>query len=201
MTRTDTDTGDARIVLRAEVLYWLGDTPDQQTHDQCGHGNVRLAIDGTVFARTPADADGTNVTGAGLFLLRTLSHSHAAPDWLVTAGDDTNQLFPCCANPFGTSAGSDHPFTVFVSGCPNGVNFEVIRKEGLVVIRDGNTASEVDAEEWRAAVVGFCTTVEAFYQASPPRVPSEDYDTTWAPFWLEWRDRITVAREGNSHRR
>ena len=66
MTRTDTDTGKARIVLRAVDLYWLGDTPDQQAHDPCGHGNVHLPIDGTVFARTPSDVDGTNVTGAGL---------------------------------------------------------------------------------------------------------------------------------------
>ena len=163
------------------------------------HGTVRLAIDGTVFARTPPDADVTNVAGAGLFLLRTLSHSHAAPDWLVTSGDDTNQLFPCCANPFGTSAGSDHPFTVFVDGCPNGVNIEVIKKEGSVVIRGGGTASVVDADDWRAAVVSFCAKVEAFYQASPARVPPEDYDLTWAPFWQEWRERMAITRDSDNH--
>ena len=93
------------------------------------------------------------------------------------------------------------PFPVVVMGCPNGVNVEVISTEGSVVIHAGNTTSVVDAEEWRAAVVGFCATVEAFYQASPARVPPDDYNLTWAPFWQEWHERMAVARESDNPRR
>ena len=65
------------LVLHAEDLCWLGDTADERAHDQCAHGYVTLAIGGTVFAG-PREADGLNVTGAGLFLLRTLSYSHTS---------------------------------------------------------------------------------------------------------------------------
>jgi hypothetical protein len=114
------------IVLRVEGLYWLGETASGQAHDPCAHGNLTLTIDGTLFAGPP-DTDGTNVTGAGLFLLRTLSYSHTPPDWLVTEGEEENQLFPCCANPLPSTRNDG--FLVYVDGCPHGVNVEVDRDD------------------------------------------------------------------------
>jgi hypothetical protein len=28
-----------KVDLRAEDMYWLGDTADEQAHDPCAHGN------------------------------------------------------------------------------------------------------------------------------------------------------------------
>lgn len=180
-----------KVDLSAKDMYWLGDTADERAHDQCAHAHVTLAIGGTVFAGRP-EADGLNVTGAGLFLLRTLSHSHAHPGWLVTEGADDNQLFPCCANPF-PSSGTNDEFAVYVGGCPYGVNVEVVRDDGTVVIRRGETSARVSAEDWRTAVLGFCEAVETFYETSPPRLPFDDDAEEWDLFWQEWRDRKRVA--------
>jgi hypothetical protein len=180
-----------KIVLRAEDLYWLGDTADEQAHDPCAHGNVTLAIGETLFAGPP-ETDGTNVTGAGLFLLRTLSYSHMHPDWLVTEGDDNNQLFACCASPLPSSGTTDE-FAVSVAGCPYGVNVEVVRDDGTVVVRRGESSARVSAGDWCTAVLGFCEAVEAFYETSPPRLPLDESYNEWEPFWQEWRHRNRIA--------
>lgn len=183
-----------KIVLHAENLYWLGDTAGERAHDPCAHGNVTLAIGATLFAGPP-ETDGTNVTGAGLFLLRTLSYSHTHPDWLVTEGEDDNQLFACCASPL-PSSGTNDEFAVYVAGCPHGVNIEVVRDDGTVVIRRGETSARISAEDWRTAVLGFCEAVEAFYETSPPRLPLDENYDEWEPFWQEWRDRKRIALVG-----
>ncbi|MDH5281537.1 MAG: hypothetical protein OEW52_10375, partial [Thermoleophilia bacterium] len=176
-----------KIVLRAEGPYWLGDTADEQAHDPCAHGSVTLAIDETLFAGPP-ETDGTNVTGAGLFLLRTLSYSHTHPDWLVTEGEDDNQLLAHCASPL-PSSGTNDEFAVYVAGCPYGVNVEVLRDDGTVVIRRDERSAQVTAEDWRTAVLSFCEAVEAFYETSPPRLPLDANHDEWEPFWQEWNDR------------
>jgi hypothetical protein len=183
-----------KVDLRAEDMYWLGDTADEQAHDPCAHGTVTLAIGETLFAGPP-EADGLNVTGAGLFLLRTFSYSHTPPGWLVTEGADSNQLLPCCANPLPASTNDE--FAVYVDGSPYGVNVEIVRDDGTVVVRRGEDSARVSAEDWRTAVLGFCEAVEAFYEASPPRLPlDDDEDEWWESFWQEWRGRKRIALVG-----
>jgi hypothetical protein len=82
------------------------------------------------------------------------------------------------------------------TGCNVGVNPDVIHSAGMVTIRgeDGNEATVTEIE-WRDAVVAFVDTVQAFYDASPPREPLDDdfEDAGWLAFWQEWRERRAAA--------
>jgi hypothetical protein len=178
--------GDAaEIVLRPEEMYWVGPTADDQAHDPCAHGLVRLSVGETVLAGPPA-SDGVNLAGAGLFLLRSLTADHPP------AGEPTDHfLFPHCAAPVPTE---EDELPVYLVGCPYGVNVDVTHDGASVVLRASGKEVTVSRDAWRLAVLGFCDAVEAFYARSPPRVPLDsDEDDWWELLWDEWRRRKLEA--------
>jgi hypothetical protein len=174
------------IVLRPTEMRWIDDDPT----DHCAHGRVVFTIDSTPFA-SGEDAEEITVSAAALFLLRTLTHDHRAARPVA----EGSQLFPHCGFSAYEVSGR---FPVLVMGCNVGVDPEVIHSDGTVTIRsqDGQEATVTDGE-WRHAVLGFVNDVQAFYDASPSRVPFNESaeDEGWRAFWEEWRD-LKAAAEG-----
>ena len=152
--------------------------------DQCAHGKVVFTIDSIPFA-TGDDAEDVTVSAAALFLLRTITHDHTAANPVAEA----SQLFPHCGF---TALPHSGRFPTVVFGCNVGVDVDVIHSADMVTIRaaSGQQAT-VTAAEWVDAVVEFVDEVQAFYDASPVRVPYTEGpdDEGWLAFWQEWSDR------------
>jgi hypothetical protein len=178
------------IVLRPTELHWISDDPT----DQCAHGGVVFTIDSIPFA-SGEDAQEITVSAAALFLLRTLSHDHTAARPVA----EESQLFPHCGF---TAYAVGGRFPVLVMGCNVGVDPDVVHSAGVVRIRseEGQEAT-VTAVQWRDAVLGFVDEVQAFYDASPPRMPFNEAteDEGWLAFWEEWRDRRAASTSGIPH--
>ena len=122
------------------------------------------------------------VSAAALYLLRTLTtpHSKQAP-----VGD---HLFPCCGFAMWDVGQPD----VVISGCPNGVDFEVLHGVGdaevLIRAADGREW-RLEQSEWQAAVFEFADRVSEFYAASSPKQPSSVDQAGFQQFTAEWARR------------
>jgi hypothetical protein len=171
------------IVLRPVRLHWILDQGDDPS-DDCAHSQVEFSV-GQVVLVSPEEGD-WSVSGAGLFLLRTIRRDHTAEN---PVGE---QLFPCCGRDFAL-AGTE-PETVCLATCPTGPNCWVRHVGGEVHLEQaGKPVVVVSAAAWRAAVFGFCDEVRAFYDRSLPKSPAEPYDAILrAAFVAEW-DRMRAA--------
>lgn len=167
------------ISLRANNLRWINGPADDPT-DLCAHTDIEFAINGDSLLDATAGANLT-ASAAALFLLRTLERSHTRDDPVA------EHLFPCCG--FTMYEQSDSA-DVFVMGCGNGANFDVIRTAPGVSVRaaDGRDWS-VSTEEWRTAVFAFADQVAAFYEACAPKQPSDEDAPGWRAFQSEWARR------------
>jgi hypothetical protein len=171
------------LTITALNMRWIrGEADDPQ--DQCAHGEVMISAEGLDFV-TASDGEIT-VSGAALFLLRTLDLPHT-PDSSVAP---ENVLLPCCAFnawPLGENGG------LLVMGCGGGVDLSVEHFPGdLVRVGRGELSAIVALRDWRTAVVDFVRQVEAFYATSTPKAElADDLDRKgWEMFWSEWQDRM-----------
>jgi hypothetical protein len=173
------------LVLRPQGFHWLAEQ-GKEAIDQCAHADVIFAVDDIVVV-SPEDG-AFNVSATGLYLLRTLSESHTRARPVA----EDNQLFACCGHVVVTSPGH---FPVVVVGCDAGIDPEIERSGGTVIVHTpGGRRVSVSADAWRLAVLGFCETVEAFYEASAPKTPADAFDAEgWRAFWVEWRERASAA--------
>lgn len=153
------------VVVRPVNLHWIKGAPDDPA-DLCAHGHVEFRVGRDVLLDAALGPEVT-VSVAALYLLRTLTaaHSKQAP-----VGD---HLFPCCGFAMWDVGEPD----VVISGCPSGVDFEVLHggddTEVLVHADDGRDW-RIQRWEWRAAVFEFADRVSGFYAASSPKRPSDD---------------------------
>lgn len=135
---------------------------------------MRLEFDGGVIE------DDFTASASALQFLRTLQEDHVAIY-------DDEQMMPCCGH-FMVS--SDDKASVYISGCPNGTDFDVRREAGAVVICTREAKYHLDPSEYRAAVLTFVEQVETFYRESPPRdLDGRDQFSRdgYEAFWCEWR--------------
>ena len=162
-------------------LSWIKSGVDDPV-DLCAHGDYAFRIDGEALSDGAAGRK-LALSAAALYLLRTLSRSHAKGR---PVGD---HLFPCCGHAMFAIAGQDD---VVLCGCPNGDDFEVIHGEDgnsmLVRATDGREWS-VDRGKWQDAVFAFADAVSAFYARSLPKSPTADDLPGFRAFQVEWKRR------------
>lgn len=173
------------LILSLLEAHWL-DGPEPR-HDQCAHGTVLLSVDGHTLV-APEDGEFT-VSAAALNLLRTLDHDHTKDNPVSEGG----QLIPCCG--FNVWLVGER-FPVFVVGCLDGIDLQVVHAaEGVRLTRQA-TECLVPSHAWRRAVVSFAEAVLAFYAGQPPRHPVEDADDceAWQAFWNEYHERLQRHR-------
>ena len=165
------------LILRPIELHWITGNADPVPFDLCAHGRVAFSV-GSVDL-VDASAQPVTVSAAALFLMRTLEQPR-------TLGSD-EWLFPCCGHAIYDMDGPD----VCILGCNDGIDFAIATNLGRTTIRTATGAvHEVSEAAWRAAVFGFADEVAAFYEASSPKVPSDDVERRgFAKFLHEWERR------------
>ncbi|MCB9664133.1 MAG: hypothetical protein H6732_08455 [Alphaproteobacteria bacterium] len=101
-----------------------------------------------------------------------------------------NFLIPCCGH--AVFPWPEGPFPTQSIGCDTGVEFDVVHREGEILLRGASAEARCAAGTWRAAVLGFCDQVEDLYRRSIAKVPpGGDDDAAWSSFWTEWAARRT----------
>jgi hypothetical protein len=147
---------------------------------------VEFSIGESVLVK-PGDGEWT-VSAAALYLLRTLSQPHTKLQPIA------EHLFPCCGNGIFEVEGQDD---VQIVGCNSGIDFEVVQidDEVLLTAKDGDQ-HRVTVSDWRRAVYEFSDAVRAFYAASPPKEPEDDWEQrSFRKFLSEWSRRRLLAED------
>jgi len=171
------------IILRPTNLHWIDGSLDG-TEDLCAHSGVDFRIGDSVLVQ-PSDGDWT-VSAAALYLLRTLSQPHTKEQPI------TEYLFPCCGNGIFEVDGQDD---VQIVGCNSGIDFEVLQvgDEIILTVQDG-TQFRIAFSDWRRAVCDFSDSVRAFYSASSPKEPEDDWERrSFDKFLAEWSRRRSIV--------
>jgi hypothetical protein len=172
------------ITLQPTNLHWIDSIGDAQ--DLCAHG-VDFRIGDSILVK-PRDGDWT-VSAAALYLLRTLSQPHTKQQPI------TQYLFPCCGNGIFEIEGQDD---VRIVGCNSGIDFEVMRIDDEVILTtEDGTQHRVARSDWTKAVCVFSDSVQAFYVASPPKEPEDEWEQrSFRKFLSEWSRRRSLAEAG-----
>ena len=158
-------------------IGWLEGLEDDQG-DYCAHAHAVARIGEESFEYN------TTVSATALYLLKSLTEDHRAYY--------EEQFLPCCG--FNIFEKNDGTGDVVVLGCPNGIDWDLVHREGMVMITtDSGAETAVPFDEYRDEVIRFADKVEAFYDSQPPRRPSKDDAAAYRAFWEEWHRRRREA--------
>ena len=173
------------ITLQPTNLHWIDSIGDAQ--DLCAHSAVDFRIGDSILVKS-SDGDWT-VSVTALYLLRTLSQPHTKQQPI------TEYLFPCCGNGIFEIEGQDD---VQIVGCNSGIDFEVMRIDNEVILTaEDGTQHRVACSDWTKAVCEFSDSVQAFYVASPPKEPEDEWEQrSFRKFLSEWSRRRSLAEAG-----
>jgi hypothetical protein len=166
------------LVFELRDPHWI--IKDEPEIDLCAHGGVEIRANQITFS-DGAESDWT-VSAAALYFLRTLTQDHTIENAVC------DQLIPCCGfNMHAQGDGED----VILSGCPNGINFEVRHQMDNVILTNlKNEETTITQTEWQQAVFRFADTVEDFYRSSKPKQPEDEESSRgYQAFWGEWKRR------------
>ncbi len=158
--------------LFAKNLHFLGETQEEQVQDLCVHGTPTLVIDGFTFT------DGTDwcVSASAFRFLQTLSGNHFR--------GAAEQMFPCCGH---FMIPSEDLQTVTIGGCSNGIDFNVIHEDGMVLLLIGGSIHTVPYEKYREAVLAYTRQIEDFFHANPPREFDSEFEKKgFTAFCNQW---------------
>ena len=173
------------ISLRPTNLHWINGPADDPA-DLCAHSPVEFRIDADALLQ-PSDGDWT-VSAAAVYLLRILSQPHTKRTPVA------QHLFPHCGHGIFAVEGQDD---VLITGCNSGIDFEVVHVEKDVVVTaaDGRV-HRIAATDWKKAVCEFSDAVRAFYAASSPKEPTDEFDQqSFHKFLSEWSRRRAQAED------
>lgn len=171
------------VVLRPTNLHWINGLPDEPT-DPCAHSGVEFCVEDEVLV-APSQGDWA-VSASALYLLRALSQSHTKESPVC------EHLFPCCGHSVYDIAGQED---VLIFGCPNGIDFEVVRAADDVLITGVDRREHrIPFGQWREAVCAFSDAVRSFYAASSPKqLVDKDEAKGFDKFMAEWSRRRSLA--------
>ena len=161
------------IQLSATNLYYIGDTDADKRHDYCVHGHVLFMIDDTVIED---GGDWCTSASALRFMRSVLNHHFSGAE---------EHMIPCCGH---YMIPADDGKSVQISGCSNGIDFDLIHEENRVMIKtaDGRSFS-VDFSEYKAAVLSYAEQIEKFMRDAPERIfDNSFYQKGYKAFQTEW---------------
>jgi hypothetical protein len=166
------------VILEPVALRWIKGAADDPA-DLCAHGDFVFRIGKDTLSDGLRGRELT-LSAAALYLLRTLmqQHTQAHP-----VGD---HLFPCCGFSMFEVPGKED---VLLFGCPNGQDFEILHRDGVVVRSADGGEWQISWPEWRGAVFGFADRVSEFYAYCSEKQPSPDDAAGFKKFMAEWERR------------
>lgn len=159
--------------LYARDMFFHGNNDREQVYDCCIHGKVIFKIEDKLLS----DDTEWCVSASAYRFLHTLFKNHfmGAEDFMI----------PCCGH---TMIPSSDGLSVNISGCGNGIDFDIIHEEEtIVIITAGNDEFRLPFDEYKSAVLSFAEQVMDFYKANPPREFEDDFDRQgYSAFVAEW---------------
>ena len=168
--------------LYATDLHFLGDTQKDQVYDYCVHGKVVFKIDECNLSNDDSD---WCVSASAYRFLHSLFENH-----FLGAEE---QMIPYCGH---FLIPSQDKTSVTISGCPNGIDFDIIHEDNNIIIRtqDGTTYT-VTFEDYKSTVLYYAKQIEDFYHQNSPRQFEDKFDQDgFSAFCNEWyrlTDRAT----------
>lgn len=169
-----------KFSLAITELDWLYKEDIQS--DLCAHGKVIVEIGDEKIAGVLEDENWT-LSATGLFLLRTLERNHTKEN---PVGE---HLLPCCGHFLVFTSEMEE---VYVGGCPNGIDWEVIHENDTIkLITANNKETVVPFDLYKLEVLQFVDQVELFYKSSSEKkIPEDELDRNgYLAFWKEWNTR------------
>ena len=88
-------------------------------------------------------------------------------------------------------------YALYISGCSNGIDFDLIHEENRIVIKtaDGRSFS-ANFSEYKTAVLSYAEQIEAFMRHAPAKIFDDPFDKEgYEAFKTEWfslKERITA---------
>ena len=159
--------------IEADNFEWINgeqECPD----DLCLHGHATAVIGDETF-----EYDCT-VSATVLYLLKSLEEDHII-------GRDI-QMLPCCGHSIWLK--NDGSGDVFVSGCPNGIDWSIFHDgDNVRLVTESGRETLVPLNEYKAEVFRLADKVEEFYLSCLPKMPEEYDKEAYTAFWNEWRRR------------
>lgn len=155
-------------------FYWIDDSADN-TDDLCLHGDVIVNIGDERFEES------CTISATALYLLKTLTENHVI--------HEDNQMLPCCGHFYMPNDTND---TVHISGCPNGIDWSVMRiGDDIEITTEQGIKTLVALSEYQKTVYNFADEVQSIYeQCSPKKIPENDFERKgYVAFWNEWLRR------------
>ena len=158
-------------------MEWLNG-PEDDPRDLCSHGEVSVCLGDKRLTYACC------TSAAAIRMLRSLTEDHEMEDhW---RGE---QMLPCCGHAMYPS---DDGQSVYVSGCPNGIDYAVGHAADAVVITtEDGSVYDVPFGDYFRETMRFIDAVEAFYKKSTPKILPEDAFSRdgYLAFWKEWDRR------------
>lgn len=149
--------------LYAKNIHFLGESEKEQKQDLCVHGNVCFKINDTVIS--DGNDDEWCISASALRFLRSLFNDHIS--------GKEEHIIPCCGH---FMVPSEDGKSVEIIGCPNGIDFDVIRKGDDIVIPWNKAEMTITYPEYKNAVLAYAEQIIDFYDQNPERSFNDEYD-------------------------
>ncbi len=160
------------IELSTENMFFKGDNEKDKQSDLCVHGSVILRIDGDIIEC----GDDWCVSASALRFMRSVFNNHFS--------GEEQHMIPCCGH---FMVPDENGETVFISGCSNGVDFDVIHENDNVIIKTDNKKYMLSLNEYINSVLDYVGQVEDFLSQNPKRIVTDDFDNQgYNAFKVEW---------------
>lgn len=164
-----------KFSITANKLKWINNEEDDQ-NDLCLHGHTIAKIGNETFEYN------ATVSATALYLLKSIEENHIMYNDI--------QMLPCCG--FSMWLKDDNTGDVFICGCPNGIDWNVIHEgENVKLITETGTETIININEYKKEVFKFVDLIEEFYNKSTPKILPEDEMERqgYIAFWKEWHRR------------
>ncbi|HIT72412.1 MAG TPA: DUF3885 domain-containing protein [Candidatus Fimicola cottocaccae] len=162
--------------INAYDFYWIDGTKDNKD-DLCLHGDVSVRIEKEILSYSCC------VSASALRMLETIKNDH----YITNTGE---QMLPCCGHSMFADENLEN---VYISGCDNGVDYEVKHNDNIVIIKTekGNTYN-IRLSDYKEEVVNFANKVQEFYNKCYEKIlPKNDFEKNgYIAFWNEWKRLI-----------
>lgn len=163
-----------RFSIDAYDIHWL--TRKDDPEDRCLHGHAVAKIGDNII-----EYDCT-ISATAMYLLKSLNNNKTK--------DDPYQMLPCCGHFY---IPNDLLTDVYIDGCDNGEDWEVIHVDGGVELIYEGDSEFVSMDVYKKEVFAFCDKIKEYYDSSLPKVfPDEEDEFTkrgYIAYWNEWNRR------------
>lgn len=157
-------------------FYWINGEKDNK-EDLCLHGDISVRIEEEILSYSCC------VSASALRMLETLEKDH----YITNTGE---QMIPCCGHSMFADENLEN---VYISGCDNGIDYEVIHNDDYIIIKTEKCEShKINFYKYKKEVINFAESVEKFYNKCSEKIlPECEFERNgYIAFWNELKRLI-----------